>query len=229
MGTLQGKSSFFKPGPPARPGEAHKPLVQFLLREVRGSSVLDIGGGEGAYALEMSRAGYDTVVADINAESLKVASENGLKTRHLEMGETVGEKVADTVTLVEVLEHVEDPKIFLQNAIAAARKRVLFTLPCTEDFEKLFSIGLSYAHVAVSDHLWHFSYAEMKSLLDSVGRPYRLEMGDYLFPHMSMSLLRENMKGPFGFLAMLPVRIANRLGLVSRRIPSRFYGVIEVS
>ena len=229
MGILQGQSSFFKPGPPARPGEAHQPLVQFLLREIRGKSVLDIGGGEGAYALELKKAGYDAVVADINAESLKVAEGNGLATRLLKPDENVGSKVVDTVTLIEVLEHVDDPTAFLKNAIAAARKRVLFTLPCTEAFEELFSLGLSYAHVAVSDHLWHFSYSEMKSLLDSVGCSYRLEMGDFLFPHMSMALLRKNLRGPLGFLAMLPLRIANRLGLVSRGVPSRFYGVIDIS
>ena len=204
------------------------PLVEFLLKEVRGESVLDIGGGRGAYALELKKAGYDTVVADINAKSLEVAAANGLKTKLLDVGESVGEKVADTITLVEVLEHVDDPKAFLQNAISAARKRVLFTLPCTESFEELFLIGLSYAHIAVSDHLWHFSYSEMKSLLDSIGRPYRLEMGDYLFPHMSMVTLRQSMKGPLGYLAMLPLRIANRLGLVPKKYPSRFYGVIEI-
>lgn len=217
------------PGPPARPGEAHKPIVDFLLREVRGKSVLDIGGGRGAYSQELVKAGFDAIVADINPESLKVAEANGLSTRLLQEGESVGEGVADTVMLIEVLEHVPDPKAFLQSAVAAARKRVLFTLPCTDDFETLFALGLSYAHIAVSDHLWHFSYREMKEMLDSLGRPYRLEMGDFLFPHMSMESLRRNMKGPLGFFSLLPVRIANRLGLVPKKYPSRFYGVIDVS
>ncbi len=48
MGKLQGQSSFFVPGPPAKPGEAHKPIVEFLLKEIRGETVLDLGGGEGA-------------------------------------------------------------------------------------------------------------------------------------------------------------------------------------
>ena len=114
MGKLQGQSSFFKPGPPANPGDAYKPIVDFLLREIRGKSVLDVGGGEGAYSLELSRAGYDTVVADINPESLKAAAANGLKTRFLQQDELLGDGVADTVLLIEVLEHVQDPKAFLQ-------------------------------------------------------------------------------------------------------------------
>lgn len=229
MGKLQGQGSFFRPGPPAKPGEAYKPIVDFLLQEIKGRSVMDLGGGEGAYSLELSRAGYDVVVADINPESLKVAAENGLTTCLLQPGESIGEGVADTVTLIEVLEHVPDPKAFLQSALKAAKNRVVFTLPCTEDFDSLFRLGLSYAHVAVSDHLWHFSFQEMKQMLDSLGKPYTLRMGDFLFPHVSMALMREHFRGPLGFLATLPVRIANRLGLVSKRIPSRFYGYIDVS
>jgi SAM-dependent methyltransferase len=229
MGKLQGQSSFFRPGPPARPGEAYKPIVDFLLREVRGQSVLDLGGGEGAYSLELSRAGYDVTVADINPESIKVATENGLKTQLLQSGESLGDGIADTVMLIEVLEHVQDPKAFLQSAIRVAKKRVVFTLPCTEDFDSLFRLGLSYAHVAVSDHMWHFSLQEMKQLLDSLQKPYTLRMGDYLFPHVSMAMMRERFRGPLGFAATLPVRVANRLGLVPKGIPSRFYGFIDIS
>ena len=228
MGKLQGQSGFFVPGPPARPGEAHKPIVDFLLREIRGKSIMDIGGGQGAYSLELAKAGYDTIVADINMESLKQAEKNGLKIRCLQAGESVGENVADTVILIEVLEHVPDPKAFLQSAIAAARRRVVFTLPCTDDFELLFSLGLSYAHIAVSDHLWHFSNEEMKSMLDSLGKPYRLELGDNLFPSLAMSLLGRYLKGPLGYVIRFPLRVANRLGLVPKAIPSRFYGVIEI-
>lgn len=228
MGKLQGQSAFFVPGPPSRPGEAHKPIVDFLLREIRGESVLDLGGGQGAYSLELSKAGYDVTVADINAESLKVAEANGLKTRLLQIGENAGEGVVDTVMLIEVLEHVPDPKLFLQNAIAAARKRVVFTLPCTDDFQLLFGLGLSYAHIAVSDHLWHFSLDEMKAVLDSLGRRYRLEQGDFLFPSISLALLERYLKGALGYMVRFPLRLVNRLGFVPKKIPSRFYGVIEI-
>lgn len=226
MGKLQGQSSFFVPGPPAKPGEAHRPLVEFLLREVRGETVLDLGGGAGAYSLEMKKAGFDTTVADINEKSLAVAEKNGLKTKLLEPGEPLGENLADTVMMIEVLEHVPNPVDFLKSAIGAAKKRVVFSLPCTDDFNTLFECGLTYAHIAVSDHLWHFSYDEMKQMLDSLGVEYRLMMGDYLFPGAGIRLLRDCFRGPLGLL-MLPFRVLNKLGLIPKRYPSRFYGVIE--
>ncbi|MCK9182218.1 MAG: class I SAM-dependent methyltransferase [Fibrobacteraceae bacterium] len=227
MGFLQGQSSFFQPGPPAKPGEAYLPLVQFLIQEIRGKTVLDLGGGKGAYSLELKKAGYDVIVADINADSLKVASDLGLRTLNLDENKTLGENVADTVILIEVLEHVSDPRAFLQNAMSAARKRVLFSLPCTEDFKSLFNEGLTFAHIAVSDHLWHFSYQEMKGLLDSFHVPYQLRMGDFLFPRAPMILFRKRYRGPLGYLAMLPLRLLNKLKLIPKSIPSRFYGIIE--
>lgn len=225
MGKLQGNSSFFIPEPPAKPGEAHAPIVQFLLKEVRGNTVFDLGGGEGAYSLELQQAGFDTTVADINAESLAIAEKNGLQTRLLNPDEPLGENFADTVLLIEVLEHVDNPETFLQSAIRAARQRVLFTLPCTNDFRPLFESGLTYAHVAVSDHLWHYSYDELKQLLDNLGVEYTLTMGDYLCPGAAIKLLRNCLQGPFGFLLMLPLRIVNKLGLIPQRYPSRFYGI----
>ena len=178
------------------------------------------------FCLEMKKAGFDTTVADINEKSLAVAEKNGLKTKLLEPGEPLGENLADTVMMIEVLEHVPNPVDFLKSAIGAAKKRVVFSLPCTDDFNTLFECGLTYAHIAVSDHLWHFSYDEMKQMLDSLGVEYRLTMGDYLFPGAGIKLLRGCFKGPLGLL-ILPFRVLNKLGLIPKRYPSRFYGIIE--
>lgn len=230
MGKLQGNSRFFVPGPPAKPGDAYIPIVKFLLKELRGNTVIDLGGGEGAYALEIQKAGYDVVVADVNAESLSVAEKNGLKTRLLSLEENLGENQADAIVLIEVLEHVLDPVTFLKSAIGAAKKRVIFTLPCTNDFVSLFNKGLTYNHIAVSDHLWHFSYDELKCILDSLDVKYRLSMGDYLFPTAATEILRECFRSTRAFITLMHLYgLFNKMGLISNRYPSRFYGVIEKS
>jgi len=228
MGKLQGNGSFFVPGPPETPGKAKQFIVKFILENVKGNSILDLGGGKGAYSLELKNAGYDVVVADINAESLSIAEKHGLKTMLLTQEDSLGENVADNVIMIEVLEHVPDPKEFMKSAIKAAKKRVIFTLPCTNDFKLLFDVGLSYHHIAVSDHLWHFSYDELKFVLDSLGVKYNLSMGDYLFPGAIINLLRKccTNKLVFKFLKW-SLLIFNKLGLISKQVPSRFYGIIE--
>lgn len=229
MGTLIGKSSFFKPGPPEEPGHAYVPIVNFLMRECRGKDVLDIGGGRGAYSFELKKAGYNPLVADISSAALEDARRNGLATRQVSPTEILEEKSVDTVIMIEVLEHVENPKLFLENAVRYARKRVLFTLPCTDDFEELFRLNLSYAHIAVSDHLNHYSRKEMVSLLDSLHVKYRLEFGDFVFPYASIVMLRDSIKCRIlGKLVTLGIRVLNRMGFIEKRIPARFYGIIEV-
>lgn len=228
MGKLQGNGSFFVPGPPAKPGNAYQPIVKFILESVKGNSILDLGGGEGAYSLELKNAGYDVVVADIYSESLSIAEKHGLKTMLITQEDSLEENVADNVIMIEVLEHVPDPKDFMKSAIKAAKKRVIFTLPCTNDFKLLFDVGLSYNHIAVSDHLWHYSYDELKFVLDSLGVNYKISMGDYLFPKAIINILRKCCPNilVFKFLKW-SLLIFNKLGLISKQVPSRFYGIIE--
>ena len=227
MATLAGQSPWFAPGPPARPGEAYQPIVAFLKGAVAGRTVLDLGGGQGAYALELSRAGCEVCVADVDPAALAVAREQGLSTRLLEPDAELGAGIVDTVIMIEVLEHVPDPAQLLRQALGAARQRVLFTVPCTQDFPLLFSYGLSYAHIAVSDHLWHFSDGDLETMLKATGRPYQLTKGDPLFPHAALHVLRKSFRWRWlGQLFTLPLRLADRLGWIRRRVPSRYYCII---
>jgi SAM-dependent methyltransferase len=229
MGTLQGQSPFFVPGPPAKPGEAYQPIVDFLKDNILGNTVLDLGGGQGVYALELAKMGFAVCVADVDEQSLALAKGSGLATRLLSQDSDLGVKIADTVVMVEVLEHVQSPARFLAQAIRATRKRVLLTVPCSDDFQVLFSHGLSYAHIAVSDHLWHFSDKEMESLLQATGLTYHIDKGDPLFPRAGIHLLRTSFRWHWlGRLAVLPLRVADRLGWLTKRIFSRYYCVVDV-
>jgi len=229
MPKLQGSASFFQEGPPAPPGDVHPGIVRFLQNNIAGSSVLDLGGGQGAYGFEIQNMGYEVVVADINAESLKIADDNGLKTTLLEAGEHPKPKSTDTVVLIEVLEHVVDPQDFLKMAIQTARKKVLLTVPCSEDFERLFELGLSYGHIAVTDHLNHFKQKELENFIQPLAKKFTIQLQDPLFPHGAMSILSHSFSNPWiGKLCMLPLRIANRLGGIKKDYYSRFLCSIDV-
>ena len=228
MGKLQGNSSFFVPGPPAKIGDTYQPIVEFLLDNIKGETIVDLGGGEGAYSLELKNNGYDVLVADINSLSLSIAENSGLKTKLLKSDESLESNIADTVIMVEVLEHVPNPEEFLKSALKAARKRVLFTMPCTDNFVDLFNLGLTYQHIAVSDHLWHFSHEELKHILDNLGAKYTLKMDDFLCPSAIIKLLKDCINNRYAFVfLLLAYRIINKLGCVSKCYPTRFYGIIE--
>lgn len=230
MPKLQGSASFFREGPPAPPGDVHPEIVRFIQDNIAGSSVLDLGGGQGAYAFEIQNMGYDVVVADINADSLKIAGANGLKTTLMQAGETPEAKSTDTVVLIEVLEHVPDPQEFLKMAIQAARKKVLLTVPCSEDFERLFDLGLTYHHIAVTDHLTHFKRKELEAFIQPLAKKYSIQLQDPLFPHGAMSILSNSFRNPWiGKVCMLPLRIANRLGGIKKDYYSRLLCSIDLN
>lgn len=227
MGVLQGHSSFFVPGPPAKPGAADGEILKFLLKSVVGTEILDLGGGNGAYSLELQKRGLHPLVLDVDANALRAAADIGLPTRHLRPGEPLGEAVADTVIMVEVLEHVPDPTQFLAMALRAAKTRVVFTVPCSHDFQALFALGLTYHHIAVTDHLNHFADEDLKALLDATGCRYELVKGSPIFPGTALRLLRNAFRYRWmARVALFPVKIMNLLGLIREQFPCRYFGVI---
>jgi SAM-dependent methyltransferase len=189
---------------------------------------MDLGGGMGAYALEMRKAGFQVLVVDQDAVALEEAGRQGLPVRQVLPSEDLGEDVADTVVMIEVLEHVADPAAFLNAAVRAARHRVLFTLPCIDDFEELFNLGLSYASIAVTDHLHHFSSEELRRLLGGAHCRLTLDLREPLSPSVAFEMLRSSFRWPgLGRLCLLPLLLLNKTGGLRRRFPTRCYGVVE--
>ena len=85
----------------------------FLLAHVRpGLRVLDLGGGDGAFAAELVAAGCAVVAVDVAAEALRRASARvpGLDARLVAEGAALplDEDAVDVVWAGEVLEHVAD-------------------------------------------------------------------------------------------------------------------------
>jgi hypothetical protein len=160
-------------------------VTSFILGNATGK-VLDLGGGRGAYSVELKRGGFDVTLGEIDQECLVAAKAEGLEvidTSRTSLDELQGG--FDTVMMLEVLEHIENYEEFLGKALGCARKRFLLTVPCNDDFEELFESGLSYNHIAVSDHLNQFTSRDLSELLDRTGYSYVLERGDFLFQQAS--------------------------------------------
>jgi 2-polyprenyl-3-methyl-5-hydroxy-6-metoxy-1,4-benzoquinol methylase len=229
MGQLVSNSPFFVVGPPARIGEANGEIVEFICSGALGE-ILDLGGGRGAYAHALTAHGFKVTVAEKNTASLEEARRNGIPV--LDVNEVALAELAgkfDTVILIEVLEHIPDPRSFLADAIRIARKRVLLTVPCNDDFRELFSRGITYNHIAVSDHLNQFTSNEIAELVLSLGHTARIHTGAYLFPDAILPLLRDVCKGSLaGRLGIYFLRAANRIGLLPKRYPSRIFVEIRL-
>jgi hypothetical protein len=227
LGKLQGESPFFRPGPPAEIGQASSTVVAFLKGNLQGASgrILDLGGGRGAYAAVLRESGLDVVLAEKDPECVAAAARNGIPA--IDMAKTAWSDLAggfDTVMMVEVLEHVEEWREFLEQALACCRKRLLITVPCNDDFEALFRYNLTYNHIAVSDHVNHFTSAGLEEFFRSKGWSFRITLGDQLWPFALLPMLSAWLGKSFaGKLALLPLRVANKAGLLPRLFPTRMF------
>ena len=224
MGQLCGTGSFFHPGPPAAVGKADAEIMDFLIARVEGET-LDLGGGRGAYAHALREQGHQVTLAEKNLGCLEDVQKLGIPVVDMNTASWSDLKGRfDTIILIEVLEHVENPMEFLGNVIACARRKVLLTVPCNDDFEKLFKCGLTYNHIAVTDHLHQFKSEEISLLFRALKSRMHLHRGAYLFPRNFISIMNESLAGnKVARLALFPLRLFNKIGWLPRLFPSRIF------
>jgi 2-polyprenyl-6-hydroxyphenyl methylase / 3-demethylubiquinone-9 3-methyltransferase len=97
---------------------------------IAGTRVLDVGCGGGILSDSMARRGAEVLGIDLASKSLKVAQLHALEagTEHIEYREVAAEALAmeapatfDTVTCMEMLEHVPDPSSIVDACAALVK------------------------------------------------------------------------------------------------------------
>lgn len=104
-------------------------------------SVLDIGCGEGGYAIFSARQGAEIILADVDADKLDTArarleKEGARSVRTLVTDANpipLADGVVSRVVAMEVLEHVEDPAQFVAELVRVARPGALFLLTVPDE------------------------------------------------------------------------------------------------
>ena len=141
-------------------------LVDFVERHA-GRSVLDLGCGLGGYSKVLAERGFDVRAFDVVPEYVERARELGVPAE-LYDGERLplADGSVDTVILLEVIEHLEDPARLLAEARRVARADVLVTTPnCTQSFGR---VPIEFSHMLDVDHRQFFTEASLTALLDEV-------------------------------------------------------------
>jgi 2-polyprenyl-3-methyl-5-hydroxy-6-metoxy-1,4-benzoquinol methylase len=141
-------------------------LVEFAA-EHSGRSVLDLGCGLGGYSRALADRGFELRALDVEPGYVERARSLGVKAE-LYDGETIplGDGSVDTVILLEVLEHLDDPAALLREARRVARRNVLVSTPnCTQDFGR---VPVEFTHMLDVDHRQFFTERSLRTLLDGV-------------------------------------------------------------
>jgi len=141
-------------------------LVEFVRRHA-GRSVLDLGCGLGGYSKVLADRGYEVRAYDVVPGYVQRARALGVDAAVYD-GERLplSDDAVDTVMLLEVIEHLDDPVPLLREARRVARRNVLVTTPnCTQDFGR---VPIEFSHMLDVDHRQLFTVASLRELLDGV-------------------------------------------------------------
>jgi SAM-dependent methyltransferase len=141
-------------------------LVDFVA-EHGGPSLLDLGCGLGGYSKRLAERGFEVIAFDVAPEYVERARALGVDARHYD-GQRLPleDDSVDTVFLLEVIEHLDDPARLLHEARRVARRNVLVTTPnCTQSFDP---VPVEFSHMLDVDHRQFFTESSLRELLDGV-------------------------------------------------------------
>lgn len=142
-------------------------LVNRLTGLTKGE-LLDIGSGTGAFVNEMMKNGWKVTGLEPDPDARKVAKQSyDLKLEHTDQLKTMTNESFDAITLWHVLEHVHDLHQYLEKLRNLIKKdgRIFIAVPNYRSMDSAIYQD-NWAAYDVPRHLYHFSPASMKKLLE---------------------------------------------------------------
>jgi SAM-dependent methyltransferase len=163
---IQREGNIWAEGPSQREGS---PEVEALLHrylEPGPLRVLDVGCGLGAYARGLLAAGYDWVGAEVDAADCAELARLGLPHRRVD-GRTLPfpEATFHSALLLEVLEHIADPRPFLAEVHRVAPRQLIVSVPNCELLGYLSEYNATPWHMLEADHKNFFTRWSLGALL----------------------------------------------------------------
>lgn len=135
--------------------------------------VLDVGCAAGFFLSVMKAKGWETSGVEISKPMVDYARDTlGLPdVRHGDLTTLeIDEAGYDVITMWDVIEHLEDPRVHLAAVHRGLRDDGIFVLE-TQDVSSRFArmMGPKWQHYKHEEHLYHFEPATLGRLLDEAG------------------------------------------------------------
>lgn len=147
--------------------------LETLGRLTRVGKILDVGCATGNFLYYAKKRGWQVYGFDVSEFAVRCTQERTnatVATGSLGPG-TFPEEFFDVVTLHHVLEHIEDPRAFLNDSLLPLLKHdgiVLIEVPNFSSLEARVLRG-EWQDLRPEQHLWHFTPKALKAILKGVG------------------------------------------------------------
>jgi len=145
-----------------------------LVEKVTGikqGSLLDVGSGTGVFASAMQQCGWKVTGLEPDSDARKIAIEvNGIKLDDINRFYELPDNSYDAITLWHVLEHVHDLQGYMAKLKSLLKEKGRLFIAVPNYTCKDASVYREYwAAWDVPRHLYHFSPASMKKLVEKHG------------------------------------------------------------
>lgn len=113
-----------------------KRQTSFLLDNIVGNTILEVGAGSGYFSILASKKGFDVLATDVSEENLNIIQKNAaiagvkIKTRIADIESLpFPDKSFDTVVSTYTLEHIRKPYVAVQELLRVCRYCVMVIVP----------------------------------------------------------------------------------------------------
>ena len=171
------------------------------LLELSGESVAVVGCGKGKYLQFVLSSGRKAIGLDISPDCAAQAHARcaGRVIAADALALPFPDNSFDTVTLWDVIEHLEDDCAALREALRVARRNVLISTP-GEDSQPDYSSGVTFRTYTDPTHLRYYTRQRIESLLSVCAqKDYTIEKFDRIRP----ALMYRRVGIPRPFLSLL--------------------------
>jgi len=189
-------------------------IVAVIKAHKAGGSLIDIGAGSGILVEAALAAGYDTSGYEPSRWLQQEAVNKGLPVIQGVFDGTAVSGKADVISIIDVIEHVEDPYMLLAQARSAMHEEGVLVLT-TPDVNSLCArlLGHRWWHYRIA-HITYFNKRTLSLLLDQAGfeivrtlRPSWYFSADYLLDRIGQYLPAALRPRPAAWLKRLTVRL----------------------
>jgi len=148
----------------------HRSRLRLLQRVTKGRFILDVGCGKGRFVSVAGKQGWVSVgyeqsksQADSARDSFNINVVSGIS-----LTNEVGGQRFDAITSWHVLEHVPDPRTFVQEMVALLKPEGVLVLevPNVTSWQARIGRGLWF-HADIPRHLHHFRLDDLRAILNA--------------------------------------------------------------
>lgn len=159
------------------------------LEMAEGPRVLDVGCGDGLFLGMLNKKGFEAYGVDMSEDGVRKCREKGLDAVVYDASRgklPFDNNVFDSVSLLDILEHLYDPQDLLQEVVRVSKKYVIVSVPNFNSLPARLQALLGTVpenNRPNKGHVYWFNYNNLANMLKKNNLEISLLVGNTFFEH----------------------------------------------